>query len=127
MYEEIQKNLGWVFFAWAVSSAITMLIVLLTITPDNYQFIAFFAATPLAFVGIAPRFKGHEKTIHFTAALICIIFGTLYVIFCTHYWHLLLLHLISAYYIYKKKDNSMLIVELIAIGVLYISVNISVI
>lgn len=127
LYEDAKKNLGEVFFAWAILSALTMLPVLIEFAPPNYQFLAFLCATALGFVGAAPRFKSYEKTIHFTTAIICMLSGTLYVIFCTPYLYLLLLHIISAYYIYKKKGNSMLIIELIAIVVLYISVNMSVI
>ena len=65
-YYELDKQ-GWMFQLTLVSMVFLLMPQLLEITPVDFQFVAFLAAAPLMFVGVAPNFMseyGLEKEVH---------------------------------------------------------------
>ena len=68
-YYELGK-LGWMFQLTLISVVFLLMPQLLELTPESFQFVAFLAAAPLMFVGVAANFMdgGMAKKVHYTAA-----------------------------------------------------------
>ena len=69
--ERRRKGRGLIFTIWCWIVALLLLPYWLEISSENTQFLAFFAALGLCFVGAAPRFRsyGMERTTHFIGAV----------------------------------------------------------
>jgi hypothetical protein len=66
------KGKGWMFTIWCYAVAFTVAAMMFTQSKDCwYQFLGLFAGGGLAFVGTAPLFKGHERTVHYVSAGMC--------------------------------------------------------
>lgn len=70
--EKIKKGQGVLFQLTLVSMVFLLMPQLLELTPVDFQFVAFLAAAPLMFVGVAANFMdgGMAKKVHYTAAYI---------------------------------------------------------
>lgn len=78
--EKRKKGLGWLFTAMCWSVGGLLLPSLLDITPECYQFTAFFACAGLIFIGAAPQFKlSLTGAVHYGSAAICIVFSQIWV------------------------------------------------
>lgn len=77
------------FFCYAVCFGI--LPVWIHVTPDHLRVIPFVSAASLCFVGAAPLFKTVQRTIHFTAAILCMVMAILWIFLSTSVWFIPLL------------------------------------
>lgn len=79
--------------------------VILVITPEDYQFVAFLACIGMMFVGVAPNFReGIDKKVHTTGAVLCILFSQVWVLL-TCPWILLVWIAYLAYTVWAIKKN----------------------
>ncbi|MDR0864949.1 MAG: hypothetical protein LBO74_08460 [Candidatus Symbiothrix sp.] len=86
-----KKGAGYVFTIWCYIVGISVMAMMFELSAGFwYQFLGLFAGGGLCFVGTAPLFKSHEKTIHFASAAVCAITSLLWIIFAG-YWLILLL------------------------------------
>lgn len=68
--EEVNKGLGKLFQLTLISMVFLLMPQLLELTPKSFQFVAFLAAAPLMFVGVAANFMdgGMAKRVHYGSA-----------------------------------------------------------
>ena len=108
------KSLGHLFTIWSFAMMILLAIQLFDASVDRwFQFTAFFAAAGLGFVGAAPYFKEHEKTIHSISAYLSAGFGVIWMSLMGFFWvpTILLVMVLIRYFLQKtiwkqKKNNS---------------------
>lgn len=92
LLNDIKKGLGYVFSIVLFSSVFTLLPVFMSVDSNTtFDFLKFFCAALLAFVGAAPAFKGIDKDFHFKFAILCAVSGFLWIILATPYWYVLLI------------------------------------
>lgn len=79
---------NWFCFIFALSS---FLIAghLFSITPDIFRFLCFFASGGMLFVGIAPKFKDEESTIHVAGATMLLLSSQIWLCLYSSPWILL--------------------------------------
>lgn len=82
-YYELKKQ-GWMFQLNMVILTFSLTPVMLEVSVGQWwQFLAFFAIAPIAFVGLAPKFKPKkslERDVHMTAAKLSAVFSFLWVV-----------------------------------------------
>lgn len=72
LLNRLRKNLGILFTIWCFIIAFTVIPIMFEMTDGKwFQFLGLFTGGGLGFVGAAPLFKSHEKTIHYTSAAVC--------------------------------------------------------
>jgi hypothetical protein len=72
LLDERKRGLGYVFTGWCWAQAVAVMPLMLESSDGQWwQFFGLFAAGGLGFVGTAPLFKGHERTIHYVSAGTC--------------------------------------------------------
>lgn len=112
-YYELMEKKDWYKYLFQItllSVSLLLVPVMLQFTPEQFQFLAFFTAAPIAFVAAAPRFRiSHtvadmalEKKVHKVAALISGVSSVLWVvaIAATSGWDILLTIPIAAFLAY---------------------------
>lgn len=58
-----------------------LMLAIIEVTPDCYQFTAFLACIGMMFVGVAPNFReGLDRPVHITGAILCILFSQVWVL-----------------------------------------------
>jgi hypothetical protein len=99
-----KRGLGYLFTLWCFAVAFSVMPVMFELSDGKwFQFLGLFTGGGLGFVGAAPLFKSHEKTIHYTSAIICAISGFAW-ISLSGYWYLPAIALIAVVYpAYKDK------------------------
>lgn len=62
---------GYVFYLYLAAMAFLLIVPMMDVTPEKWQFPAFFGVVLLAFVGVAADFapEGMERTVHLACAL----------------------------------------------------------
>jgi hypothetical protein len=89
LLEETRPNLGWLFTALCFIEAIAVAFAMFEYSEGKwFQFTAFFAIGGLALVGAAPKYKEHERTAHFTGAIMSGVASSAWVILMG-YWVIL--------------------------------------
>lgn len=69
---ECWYHLRWLHYALLLMAAIVMMPVMISHTPDNWQFLAFLACGALAFVASAPAYlEKFEGRVHSASAITC--------------------------------------------------------
>ena len=72
LLEGRRRGLGYAFTLWSWTVAFTVMSVMFVASEGQwYQFLGLFAGGGLGFVGAAPLFKGHERTVHYVSAGVC--------------------------------------------------------
>jgi hypothetical protein len=67
-----RPGIGYVFTIWCYVIGLGMCALMAELSAGTwYQFLSLFAAGGLLFVGAAPHFRTHERTIHYCAAGTC--------------------------------------------------------
>ena len=69
---------GYVFYVYLASIVFLLMPLMLDITPENWQFIAFIGVASLGFVGAAADFKSHDRKTHVVSALLSAVFSLLW-------------------------------------------------
>lgn len=73
---ECWYQLSWVHYIFLVNVAMTMMIPMLCLTPENFKFLSFFACGALVFVATAPSYLEYfEGKVHSVSAIICAVFA----------------------------------------------------
>ncbi|MDR1644229.1 MAG: hypothetical protein LBS05_00165 [Tannerellaceae bacterium] len=66
------KGVGYTFTIWCFAIGFSVAMVMFDASAGRwFQFLGLFAGGGLCFVGTAPYFKSHERTVHFTSAATC--------------------------------------------------------
>ncbi len=119
-YYELGKQ-GWMFQLTLVSMVFLLMPQLLEITPEAFQFIAFLAAIPIMFVGVAANFMdgGMAKKVHYGAAYLSAGLSLLLVIFLAIFvnWVVILtvpVALVVFYLLFKKYGQITFFMEMAA-------------
>ena len=97
LYNNIKKNLGYVFSIMMVVCTGLLIPAWLEITADsNFQFLSFLTCGALLFVAYAPNFKSNDITnkVHSISAIIAAILGISWTCFTTPFWILPVLYLL---------------------------------
>jgi hypothetical protein len=81
LLNERSKNGGMLFTFWCFILAFLQVATLIELAKEAYQFVGFFTAAGLGFVGAAPAFKGRERRIHRIGAGVAALFSLLFTIF----------------------------------------------
>lgn len=69
---ECWYHIKWTHYALLALAAMMMMPVMLICTPDNWQFLAFFACAALMFVATAPSYlERFEGRVHSASAIVC--------------------------------------------------------
>ncbi|MDR3140544.1 MAG: hypothetical protein LBU37_02265 [Tannerellaceae bacterium] len=104
LMEEKRNNLGYLFTLWCFFIAFSLIPVIFHLTEGEwFQFLGLFTCGGLGFVGAAPFFRGYEKTIHFTGAIVCAVTGFSWMVL-SGYWRFPVVALLAALYpAYKDK------------------------
>jgi hypothetical protein len=72
LLESRRKGLGYLFTGWCWALAILVMSMMVTLSESRWwQFLSLFAGGGLGFVGTAPLFKSHEKTVHYVSTGVC--------------------------------------------------------
>ncbi|KAA6347958.1 hypothetical protein EZS27_004587 [termite gut metagenome] len=86
LLDKQKKNLGYLFTIWCYFIGISVMGMMFELSTDKwYQFLGLFAGGGLGFVGTAPLFKSHEKTVHYVSATVCT-FSSLIWMFLSGFW-----------------------------------------
>lgn len=73
---EKKQGLGYLFTPWCFFVALSVMPIMFQLSDGKwFQFLGLFTGGGLGFVGAAPLFKSHEKTIHYTSAIVCAVSG----------------------------------------------------
>lgn len=85
---EKKQGLGYLFTLWCFFIALSVMPVMFHLTDGEwFQFLGLFTGGGLGFVGAAPLFKSHEKTIHYVSASVCAITGFVWMSL-SGYWYI---------------------------------------
>lgn len=107
--KELKDWYKYLFQFTLLSVSFLLVPVMLEFTPEEFQFLAFFTAAPIAFVAVAPRFRAvdnkysnQEKKVHSIAAIISGASSALWVvaIAATSGWDILLTIPVAAFLAY---------------------------
>jgi hypothetical protein len=72
LLEKKRKGLGYLFSGWCWAMAVPVTAMTMQQSGGQWwQFVSLFAGGGLGFVGTAPLFKGHERTVHYVSAGVC--------------------------------------------------------
>jgi hypothetical protein len=98
LMNEKRNNLGYVFTLWCFVVAFSLIPVIFHLAEGEwFQFLGLFACGGLGFVGAAPLFRSHEKTIHYTGAIVCAVTGFSWMAL-SGYWYSPVIALIAVLY-----------------------------
>lgn len=126
--DDVKKGLGYLFTIALYLTVFTLLPVWFSIGGnENIEFLKFFSAAMLGFVGAAPLFKGSDKEYHGKFAIISAITGILWIIFATPYWYLLLaiaMLMIGLMLITKTKKSITYWLEMVMFIAIYLVIGI---
>lgn len=79
LFEEVKQGLGWIFYGWCAVIGIIVMAGMFELSEGKwYQFLPLFAGFGLVLVGCAPRFRGEERRMHQTGALLCAVAAVLW-------------------------------------------------
>ena len=96
---EKKFGLGYLFTIWCFIIAFSVMPIMFHLSEDKwFQFLGLFAGGGLCFVGAAPLFKSHEKTIHETSAIITAIAGIIWIVL-SGYWYVPVIAFITVLYL----------------------------
>lgn len=105
IFNEYKKGLGNLFTVWCFLMTFLIMVQMLNASEGKwFQFLGLFAAGGLGFVGTAPYFKGHEKTIHTISAIVCAVSGSLWILLMGH----CLAVLIPFFLVFRIRPNNLL-------------------
>ena len=100
-----KKNLGYLFTLWCFGIGVSVMAVIFEVTEGEwFQFLGLFCGGGLGFVGAAPLFKAHEKTIHFVGATVCAVSAFLIMVLLG-YWLIPVMAMVTAFAIYARNGN----------------------
>jgi hypothetical protein len=81
-------KIGYAFALWCYAIAISVMVTMCDLSTGQwFQFLSLFAAGGLMFVGTAPRFKTHERLIHYCAAGTSAVSATIWMC-AAEYWYI---------------------------------------
>lgn len=107
MFRAISKKHEWIFTAFCYLVTFTILPVWLHFSPSNIQFLAFFSAGALGFVGASPFFKDSklESCVHNISAIICLTASFIWAFVAGNMWIALIALLLSIILILLRKNS----------------------
>lgn len=92
LLEDVKKGLGYLFTVMLYTTVFTLLPELMSVGSNpTFDFLKFFCAAMLGFVGSAPAFRGIDKEFHSIFAMVSAATGFLWIILATPYWYVLLI------------------------------------
>jgi hypothetical protein len=95
---EKKRGLGYLFTIWCFVIAMSVMAVMFHLTDgERFQFIGLFTGGGLGFVGAAPLFKSHERTIHYTGATVCAVTGFAWMVL-SGFWYVPVIALTAVIY-----------------------------
>jgi hypothetical protein len=99
-----KKGAGYLFTIWCYIIGISVMAVMFDASDGRwFQFLSLFAGGGLCFVGTAPLFKAHERTIHFASAGTCAIASLLWIVLMG-YWFVPAGFLLSSLFTVKSGE-----------------------
>ena len=100
-----KPGLGYIFTVWTFAMAILLMIQIFDRTDGMwFQFLGLFAGGGLAFVGAAPAFREHERTIHKVSAIACAVGGLGWMILSGWWYVPLLVAFISTGFVKVRRN-----------------------
>lgn len=115
---------------WAMM--FTLLPVLLDMTPERWEWLAFLALTGIGFVGAAPFFhNATEGKVHTAAAVMAAVFGLVWCAVCLHWWTIIIVSTTTAVAIIVAiktsswKSSKTFWLEMVAFASVYLSAMIA--
>lgn len=104
-FNKLKKGLGNIFTFWMIFLMFLLAVQVLDASQGKwFQFIGFFAVASLGFIGVAPYFKTHERTVHSIAAICAAFFGVLWIALMG-YWFIPFIMLLVVFVIIKTSKH----------------------